>query len=54
MLKTALNAEKMAAERRLSNENNEAASDQRMIMVDEDFGQEAAENQLAAISTTNY
>ena len=52
-----MNAEKFAAERRMSNENMEVAangSDQRLIMVDEDFGHEAAENQLAAISTTHY
>ena len=55
-----MNAEKMAAERRMSNDENveaagAAGSDPRMIMIDEDdFGQEAAENQLAAISTTHY
>ena len=60
MLKTAMNAEKMAAQRRMSNENENgsaaAGGDPRMMIMDDaiDFGHEAAENQLAMISTEHY
>ena len=56
MLKVVLNSEKMAAERRMSNENygNEQAAARQNMIMDDDFGHEAAENQLAAISTANY